>query len=1069
MVATELYLNDAQTVVTSGGLTGFPTISSGHSESWNVQSPGAFPGQTGTTVPPGQFHVADPVQPSEVILVTAVSGGTWTVTRGAEGTTPVAHTQNFIVQQVVTAGNATALLPAAQLGVFSPLAYGAYGDGVHDDTTALQNCCAAAMASQGVVYLGNYNYLTSAPIQIGPSFTMRGSGSFSTGSATGGSITNSTSDIFQVTASASSVTFEDCAFFATATPGGATISSAGNGTATYTGSAPIIGAAACFAESGTTVTGTATLSNVNGGPYIYTITSGTQFWSTGNIGPYTASGGTPTLTITGASQSGSLTGYAQLIPQGGHIWNIPAQYPQQGSSFWTMRNVWAAQSNPMYSVWNSIGQSWIDCDIGPGCFFAAAFCATAVPWLAGRPAAYNSNRFSRMRVSAPQCQVPFFQIDMGYGTRTTDSLQFTANSNQVLNLSGTAVAADVGMMIYSSNFPGSEAQITAVNVGTQYYTTAIATNSSGIISPQTCKVGWNGWGQDNIFDHVTFEVCSGGGITMKGFVDTLITMCTNWDISVAEHGITTYPVNNFFNFTESLAGYSSQTVQIRGGKSGGIYGPGATVPNSYADIYADNTIQTILIESVGLWGRPPVINTPASQTTFINPYNTSGAVVGQYPTITAPAIEASGAGPTLPNRLVGGTASGSPTLTTNPLTGQHNAYQVGDISVDATGVMWVCTAAGTPGNWVTATSVPTQINWYTTNGTYTQPVGAASIEVMLLAGGAGGGAGATGPATDVRCGGGGGGGGSYLIRSFAASDLPGTAINVQIGAGGTGGSGVSNASAGVNGQAGQNSAQTFFGTGPVYMQTYIALGGGGGTFGASSGTGTGGGTELGMATGGGGGTASTTGGAGGGPNVSPGANGGGSGGGITTGNVPNNGSNSSYSMLGSNSGSGGQGIVDVSLPTGGTVPTIKGTPGTGGGGGAASINAPSYTLTSNSPSTPSACVFTATGSAYANGATIVLSISGTLPAPFATATTYYVVGVSGTTFSLAATSNGVAIVTTTAGSGTITGTGTGAQNGANAAAYGGGGGGGGASLNPNTSGSGGNGMSGFALIITHFS
>jgi hypothetical protein len=49
---------------------------------------------------------------SELILVTNVSGTTWTVTRGAESTTPVAHTAGFTVTQVVTAGALGALAGA---------------------------------------------------------------------------------------------------------------------------------------------------------------------------------------------------------------------------------------------------------------------------------------------------------------------------------------------------------------------------------------------------------------------------------------------------------------------------------------------------------------------------------------------------------------------------------------------------------------------------------------------------------------------------------------------------------------------------------------------------------------------------------------------------------------------------------------------------------------------------------------------------------------------------------------------------------------------------------------------
>ena len=48
-----------------------------------------------------QFHVADAAAPTEIIVVTNVSGTTWTVTRGADSTTPVTHTAGFTIYQVV--------------------------------------------------------------------------------------------------------------------------------------------------------------------------------------------------------------------------------------------------------------------------------------------------------------------------------------------------------------------------------------------------------------------------------------------------------------------------------------------------------------------------------------------------------------------------------------------------------------------------------------------------------------------------------------------------------------------------------------------------------------------------------------------------------------------------------------------------------------------------------------------------------------------------------------------------------------------------------------------------------
>lgn len=99
MSGTEVFTNYAQTTATSTSGTTAPAT--GTTETWTVTSSASFPGATtgGNT-----FHVADPALPGEVIQVTNVSGTTWTVIRGAEGTTPVAHATGAIFKQVVSAG-----------------------------------------------------------------------------------------------------------------------------------------------------------------------------------------------------------------------------------------------------------------------------------------------------------------------------------------------------------------------------------------------------------------------------------------------------------------------------------------------------------------------------------------------------------------------------------------------------------------------------------------------------------------------------------------------------------------------------------------------------------------------------------------------------------------------------------------------------------------------------------------------------------------------------------------------------------------------------------------------------
>ncbi len=101
MALTELFAADLATTTVSSGGTDAPA--SGTAETWTVASSAMF-GAASTGI--SQFHVADAAtgKGTEIIAVTNVSGTTWTVTRGAESTTPVTHTAGFTIYQVVTTG-----------------------------------------------------------------------------------------------------------------------------------------------------------------------------------------------------------------------------------------------------------------------------------------------------------------------------------------------------------------------------------------------------------------------------------------------------------------------------------------------------------------------------------------------------------------------------------------------------------------------------------------------------------------------------------------------------------------------------------------------------------------------------------------------------------------------------------------------------------------------------------------------------------------------------------------------------------------------------------------------------
>lgn len=98
----DLFTNDATAIVTSGG-TDAPAA--GTVETLVVSSATLLPAASSSAGT--QFRIVDlndGQQPHEVMIVTNVSGTSLTVTRGAEGTTPVAHAANWTATHTLTAG-----------------------------------------------------------------------------------------------------------------------------------------------------------------------------------------------------------------------------------------------------------------------------------------------------------------------------------------------------------------------------------------------------------------------------------------------------------------------------------------------------------------------------------------------------------------------------------------------------------------------------------------------------------------------------------------------------------------------------------------------------------------------------------------------------------------------------------------------------------------------------------------------------------------------------------------------------------------------------------------------------
>jgi hypothetical protein len=240
-------------------------------------------------------------------------------------------------------------------------------------------------------------------------------------------------------------------------------------------------------------------------------------------------------------------------------------------------------------------------------------------------------------------------------------------------------------------------------------------------------------------------------------------------------------------------------------------------------------------------------------------------------------------------------------------------------------------------------SPSTDVQVFTSNGTWTKPAGAKSVLVQLIGGGGGGGSGRKGATGTIRCGGGGGGGGGMATMTFDASVL-GSTESVVVGQGGNGGAPrTANSTNGISGAIG---GSTVFGA---------LLRAGGGTQGIagtlnSGSAGAGGSifthgnilTSLGN-----GGFGSTFGGAGGSSLSTPQSpTGGGAGGGVTSANVANIGgfsgnvgvgdSNDRFSGLAQTLSGASGGAINTNANNGGSLDEVSFFGGTGGGGGGGS-------------------------------------------------------------------------------------------------------------------------------------
>jgi hypothetical protein len=170
----EIFANIPSTITTGSSGTTAPV--SGTAETWTVGSSSAFP--PATSANGTQFHIGDPAATSEIVAVTNVSGTTWTVTRGAESTTPVAHAAGATFVQVTTAG---------WLGTVNTRLLASGDVTGATDTLALNNAIASlpTVAGLGVgkIRVGSGTFYWQGPgsiSTIGPGVYLEGAGDWAT-------------------------------------------------------------------------------------------------------------------------------------------------------------------------------------------------------------------------------------------------------------------------------------------------------------------------------------------------------------------------------------------------------------------------------------------------------------------------------------------------------------------------------------------------------------------------------------------------------------------------------------------------------------------------------------------------------------------------------------------------------------------------------------------------------------------------------------------------------------------------------------------------------------------------